>query len=253
MGRPNTVKSSNKKGSPPPSPKKKSSPPSSPKKWKWSPGAQVLVSTGGDSKYKTREQYFDLVKTQVNGLYIGFCTKAWATNEASYLFPMEKGLNDNEMGESLAKKWKYVFGFLPRRDTAIDDGTTTMKTKKGSKWDWKVIIVLIDEEENTVDEAGHHIAKWFSKFTKNKDMMDTPEKYTYRQCFSNEPQPLNHYLLDLDIVKLVKSLNWYDSKEEMIEDKEGLATLYGTPETGKKYVEEVSEEDWEDLLDDTDN
>lgn len=161
---------------------------------------------------------------------------------------MEKGLNDEEVGMSLAKEWKYVFGFLPRRDTSIDDGTTAMKTKKGSKWDWKVVIMLIDEEEATVDEAGHHIAKCFSKFTKNKDMMDSPEKYTYRQCFSHEPQALNHYLLDLDIVKLVRALDWYESKEEMIEDKECLSTLYGTPEAGRMYVEELSDEDWEELL-----
>ena len=238
MGRPKTTKSPIKKGSSPPSPTKK---------WKWSPGSQVLV-TGGLSK--TREQNFDLVRTQVDGLFIGFFTKAWTTSEASYLFPMEKGLNDNETGMSLAKEWKYVFGFLPRRDTAIDDGSTAMKTKKGSKWDWKVAIVLIDEENETVEEAGHHIARCFSKFTKNKDVMDTPEKYTYRQCFSNEPKALNHYLLDLDIVKLVRSLGWYKSKEEMIEDEEGLATLFGTAQVGMDYLEELTNDDWEDLLDD---
>ena len=92
-----------------------------------------------------REMNLDLVKTQVDGVYIGFCTKAWAPEESAYLFPMEKGLNDTEDGGVLAKEWKYVFSFLPRRDTDIDDGITPMKTKKGSKWDWKAVLLLIDE------------------------------------------------------------------------------------------------------------
>lgn len=241
MGKSKTSKSPSRRGSPPSTPTKK---------WKWSPGAQVLVSGGGGLS-KSREQNFDLVQTQVDGLFIGFFTKAWTTNEASYLFPMEKGLNDKEAGADLAREWKYVFGFLPRRDTAIDDGITAMKTKKGSKWDWKVAIVLVDEENGTVEEAGHHIARCFSKFTKNKHMMDTPEKYTYRQCFSNAPKALNHYLLDLDIVKLVRTLGWYESKEEMIEDEEGLVTLFGSAKDGREYVEELTDDDWEDLLDGT--
>lgn len=202
-----------------------------------------------------RDQNFDLVKTQVDGVYVGFCTKAWASGEASYLFPMEKGLNDKEGGGNLAREWKYVLGFLPRRDTTIDDGTTSMKAKRGSKWDWKAFVVLIDEEETSVEKAGRHIANCFTKFTRNKDVMDSPEKYTFRQCFSDNPRALNHYLLDMDVVKVMKSLVSQGegeenvSKEDLLEDESNMAAFFGSIAAGREYLEGIEDDDWSDLVD----
>ena len=226
-----------------------SSSPSSPKKYNWSPGSRVFSSIGSG---RVREQYIDLVPTQVDGVYIGFCTKSWTTGEASYLFPMEKGLNDKESGMTLARDWKYVFGFLPRRDTDIDDGTTSMKAKRGSKWDWKVVIVVINDDSN-VETVGHHIANCFSKFTKNKNVMDSPEKYTYRHCYANDPKALNHYLLDMDVAKILKSLVYesggYASKKKLIQDEQILTAFFGNFKFGKEYLDAIDDEEWENLLD----
>ena len=226
--------------------KANTSPPTSPKKWKanWSPGSHILST---DVKGKVREQNLDLVQTQVEGVFIGFCSKSWTTGEASYLFPMEKGLNDKEGGTNLSKDWKYVFGFLPRRDVSINDGITAMKAKRGSKWNWKVVVIVINDD-SSVEKVGRHIANCFSKFTKNKDIMDTPEKYSYRQCYSNDPKALNCYLLDLDVAKILKSLGGFTSKEAVIQDEKVLSAFYGTSEFGKLYLEAMEEEDWDNLL-----
>lgn len=228
------------KKSPSYSPKKKDSPV---KRWNLSPGRIISFDFKGSN---VREQNLDLVETLVDGVYIGFCYKSWATNEASYLFPMEKSLNNKETGEDLAKDWKYVFGILPRRDSSIDDGTTAMKAKKGSKWDWKVILVVINDG-SSADKVGRHIAAGFSKLTKSTDLMDSPEKYTYRQCFSDDPKPLNHYLLDLDVAKILRALGGYELKEELMEEEEVLTDFYGTPEFGREFLESLAEEDWENL------
>ena len=55
-------------------------------KWKWQPGSPVVVSNGS----KMREMTLDIVATRVNGVYMGFCTKSWANDEAAYVFPFEK-------------------------------------------------------------------------------------------------------------------------------------------------------------------
>jgi len=198
-----------------------------------------------------REMNLDIVKTLVDGVYIGFCTKGWAPNESAYLFPMEKGLND---GEDLAKEWKYVYSFLPRRDKAGDDGITSMKTKHGSKWDWKVVLILVDEADTSVEKAGVHIATSFSKFTRNKDVMQNPEKYRFNHYFSSNPQALNHYLLDLDVAKVLKSLicfegSEYASKEDVLQDEEILESFFGSAEFGREYLEGIEEEDWDFLVD----
>ena len=226
-----------------------SSPASPSKKYSWSPGSRVVSSERG---VNLREQNFDLFQTQVEGVYIGVCTKSWSTGEASYLFPMEKCLNDRDNGMCIAMEWKHVFGFLPRRDISINDGTTAMKSKRGSKWDWKAVVVVINDE-SPVEKVGHHIANCFSKLTRNKDVMDNPEKYSYRQCISNAPKALNHYLLDLDVTKVLKSLVFdnggYKTKDELIENEEVLADFYGNAEIGMEYLEAMEEMEWDNLVD----
>ena len=202
--------------------------------------------------------FLDLVETCVDGVFIGFCTKAWAPDESAYLFPMEKGLNDTGAGGDLAKDWKYVYSFFPRRDTVIDDGITAMKTKKGSKWEWKVVLLLIDEADTSIEKAGRHIAHCFSKFTRKEDVMENPEKYTFNKCFRNNPQALNHYLLDLDVAKVLKSLvchqgSEYATKEDVLQDNEVMEAFFGTSEVGRAYLEDMEEEDWDFLLDGADN
>lgn len=227
---------------------KGTSPPSTPKKkWNWSPGV-VLSSDNGNSR---SEQKFDLFQTLVDGVYIGICTKSWSPNEASYLWPMESALNQKGTGEKLAKDWKWVFGILPRQDVSVGDGTTVMKSKSGSKWPWKVIVVVINDE-CSVDTVGHSIAASFTKFTKSTELMDTSEKYTYRQCVRKDPKALNHYLLDLDAARILKALGGYESKEELMEEDEevdsALAAFYGTPVRGRTFLASLNDEDWENLV-----
>lgn len=234
--------------SPPSTPKKKrNSPPSTPKKkWNWLPGnSNVILSDKGNSR---SEQKLDLFQTLVDGVYIGICTKSWSSNEASYLWPMEAGLNQLGTGQKLAKDWKWVFGILSRRDVSVDDGTTVMKAKSGSKWPWKVIVVVANDE-CSVDTVGHHVAASFTKFTKSTELMETPEKYTYRHCIRDDPKALNYYLLDLDVARILKALGGYESKEELMEEEEeALAAFYGTPDQGRTFLASLNEEDWENLV-----
>lgn len=227
------------------------SPTSGTKYWKWTPGSPQSAFSFSTSNI--REMNLDVVKTRVAGVYIGFCTRAWAPDEASYLFPMEKGLNNTDGGD-LAKIWKHVFAFLPRRDMEINDGVTPMKTKKGSKWDWKAVLLLIDEEDTSIEKACRHVANCFTKFTRNKDVMDNPEKYTFNQYFGNDPQALSHYLLDLDVAKVLNTLvchegSHYATKEDVLEDEDILQSFFGSAEAGREYLEGMEEEDWELLVD----
>jgi len=221
-------------------------------KWKWVPGSPVAVSSGS----KPREMNLDIVSTRVPGVYLGFCTKGWSKDEAAFVFPLEKALNDStEAGGDLARDWKYVYSFLPRRDAEANDGITPMKAKKGSKWDWKVAVLLIDEEDTSVENAGRHVARCFSKLTRTKGIMENPEKYTFNQCFMDKPKALNHYLLDLDVARVLKSLVCLAndelplSKDEVLQDEELIGAFFGTSEDGRAYLEDMHEEDWDFLLD----
>ena len=203
-----------------------------------------MLSDSGNGR---SEQKFDLFQTLVDGVYIGICTKSWSSNEASYLWPMESSLNQQVTGEKLAKDWKWVFGILSRRDMSIDDGKTAMKAKTGSKWPWKVVVVVINDE-TSVDTVGHHIAAGFTKFTKSTEFMDTSEKYVYHYCCSDDPKPLNVYLLDLDIARILRALGGYESKEELMVEEEVLAACYGSSDQGRTFLSSLTDEDWEYLV-----
>jgi hypothetical protein len=241
-----------------PTKRKKASSPVSPsqakKKLNWSPGS--IVSSAASTNNRSRIQNIDLVQTKVDNVYIGICTKSWAPSEASYLFELEKALNDPKDGSILAEEWKHVFGFFPRRDNSdIDAGTTAMKIKMGSKWDWKVCAVRI-EDIKSIDKAGKHIANSFSKYLRKRFPSDSQDKYVFRQCFSNDPKPLNHHLLDLDVAKILRHLvscnedeeEYGSTKEEVMEDDELMMCFYGDPEYGRDYLGKMEDDDWENLL-----
>ena len=86
-------------------------------------------------------------------------------------------------------------------------------------------------------------------------MMDSPEKYTFRQCFSDNPRALNHYLLDMDVVKVMKSLVSQGegeenvSKEDLLEDESNMAAFFGSIAAGREYLEGIEDDDWSDLVD----
>ncbi|KAL7453896.1 hypothetical protein ACHAWC_005527 [Mediolabrus comicus] len=217
--------------------------------YKWVPGSTVFTE---DSKI--RNMNLDVVKTCVNGVFIGFSTRSWAPDEPSYVFPMEKALNDSENGGALSKLWKHVFAFLPRRDTEVDDGITAMKIKKGSKWDWKVVVLVINEEDTaSITKACRHVASCFTKFTRNKELMDSPEKYTFNKYYDADPQPLNRYLLDLDVAKVLKTLvchkgSEYKTKEDVLENEDLLQAFFGSAEAGREYLLGMEDDDWDLLL-----
>ena len=88
--------------------------------------------------------------------------------------------------------------------------------------------------------------------------MDSPEKYTFKDYFSTEPEPLNHYLLDLDVAKVLKTLvcnkfSKYKTKEDILQEEEILQAFFGSAEAGKEYLLGMEEEDWDLLVDDGTN
>jgi len=72
--------------------------------------------------------------------------------------------------------------------------------------------------------------------------------------FRDKPQALNHYLLDLDATKVLKSLvclatEEYASKNDVLQDEELMDAFFGSSESGRAHLEDMDEDDWDYLLD----
>lgn len=221
------------------------------KKWIWSPGSRVVSTAAANNN--VRIQNIDLYKTQVDGIFIAICSKSWAPGEASFLFPMEKELNDMVNGENVAKEWEHVIGFFPRRDIIVNDGITAKKSApKGSKWDWKVVAVCVNDM-SSIDKVGRHIASCFSKHSKENSSGEGHDKYVYRHCDSTDPKPLNHYLLDMDVTKILRHLVGGDdkmkhvTKEDVMQHEELLQVFYGDSEYGRGYLETMDVDTWDEV------
>lgn len=221
------------------------------KKWIWSSGSRVVSTAAANNN--VRIQNIDLYKTQVDGIFIAICSKSWAPGEASFLFPMEKELNDMVNGENVVKEWEHVIGFFPRRDIIVNDGITAKKSApKGSKWDWKVVAVCVNDM-SSIDKVGRHIASCFSKHSKENSSGEGHDKYVYRHCDSTDPKPLNHYLLDMDVTKILRHLVGGDdkmkhvTKEDVMQHEELLQVFYGDSEYGRGYLETMDVDTWDEV------
>ncbi len=221
------------------------------RKWIWSPGSRVVSTAAANNN--VRMQNIDLYKTQVDGIFIAICSKSWAPGEASFLFPMEKELNDMVNGENVANEWEHVIGFFPRRDIIANDGITARKSApKGSKWDWKVVAVCVNDM-SSIDKVGRHIASCFSKHSKQFSG-EGHDKYVYRHCDSTDPKPLNHYLLDMDVTKILRRLVDGDdlhnsvTKDELMLQDELMQAFYGDSEYGRVYLENMDDDTWDEVV-----
>ena len=208
------------------------------------------ISFGGGDRVKTpdksKTQKVDVYATQADEIAIVvFSRPNDNTPMASFIHPMKVAFNSLEHGDEVAKMWNILM-FPPRRGNP--DGTTTMKTPPAYKWDWNCGVVVMTEDK-TLPQMGRDIAKSFTRFTsKPMSGMKQPDEYEFRTAFQLDVKPVNHYLLDIDTAKALRSLYKSYDKSELMMDADLMEAYFGDADTGAAFLEEMDDDDWETLL-----
>lgn len=137
------------------------------------------------------------------------------TGESSFLHHMARIVNDPMHGEKYSKEFGTLM-FAPRRGNG--QGTTKMMCK-GYPW---IVAVVMLEEGKSLEQAGRKLARGFNRFAKDQKMsrMNTADVYAFRSAFSDDPKPMNHFLLDEDCAKILATLYVDYSKDDLMEDEE---------------------------------
>ena len=67
------------------------------------------------------------------------------------------------------------------------------------------------------------------------------------------PKPLNHYLLNEDVAKILCLIYKDSSKEELMNDEEIMQNFYGSAKVGSEHLGGVDDETWENLVEEMDD
>ena len=71
--------------------------------------------------------------------------------------------------------------------------------------------------------------------------------FLFRRVVTGSSQPLNKYLLDRDVMRLVKRSYSDSSIKDIVEDSDILECFFGSAKTGKQALQDVTEEEWEEM------
>ena len=135
------------------------------------------------------------------------------------------------------------------RRIAGSSTNSPQKTGKGLAFDWECIVTINPEPDVSAEDIGNTIAAKFSQFESDSfkrqrfelNMLTGPEK--------KEMNPVNYFLLDDDVVTLLRIVYSEASKEDLMSDDDVMTQFFGSPTYGRKCLGSFNELKWELVLD----
>ena len=75
----------------------------------------------------------------------------------------------------------------------------------------------------------------------------TKVPFLFRRVVTGSYQPLNKYLLDRDVMRLVKRSSSDSSIKEVIEASDILERFFRSAKAGKQALQDVTEDEWKEM------
>jgi hypothetical protein len=165
---------------------------------------------------------------------------------ASFVSPMKKTC---EADPGLASSWNIREWFSRRNTTKLDENITmTSPPNTDYLWDVAVTYKWLLEEDVDARAIGKNLAEVFSEFSKNSDEIRGSQPYTFHKATTANPKPLNYYLLDEDVVKIMRMVYEGTDKGLLMEDDGILGDFFGSTEQGRAFLAGMADEAWDNLI-----
>ena len=168
------------------------------------------------------------VKVAADNVFVSWSTRPGGSNVSSYLKPVKDHFDQHctENGGELIKKWK-ISGFLTRREFNEMDPLENKKLtgSPDAAWPWEAIVTILPHDtSSTAASVGKHIANAFTAFaTDSKAFGRNKVSFAFhRDASEAEPAPLSRYVLDEDVVQVVKIMYAQQHKKEDVLDNDDL-------------------------------
>jgi len=187
--------------------------------------------------------HVDSYATLVDPIVIVIATRM-DKQEGAFILPMVNAF-DEDVEDKLKPLWN-MFGFCPRRGPYdAEQGTCTeMPKAPGSQYTWEAIVTLKLDDTTTAADMGRNIANHFTEFAKTASLYRKPMPFVFRKAHTADPKPVNHYLMDEDVVLLLRRLYSEASKADILADGDVVAGFFGTIFEAKKVLDAVNDEQW---------
>ena len=79
------------------------------------------------------------------------------------------------------------------------------------------------------------------------DEYHTKVPFLFRRVVTGSSHPLNKYLLERDVMRLVKRSYSDSSIEDVVEDSDLLERFFGSAKAGKQVLQDVTEDEWKEM------
>ena len=210
------------------------------------PYVKLSYNIGAISNKQGYSNKITTVKVAADNVFVSWSTRPGAKNVSSYLKPLkdhfELHCNDNE--GVLMNTWK-ISGFLTRREFNQTDPLENKKLtgSPDAAWPWEAIVTLVPPQSDpspTAVSVGKHVASTFTAFADESKVFGR-NKVSFafhRDASEAEPAPLSRYVLDEDVVQVVKIMYAQQhKKEDVLDNDDLLERFFGDADRGRSLLE----------------
>jgi hypothetical protein len=177
----------------------------------------------------------ETVATMVDNVFVTFATRR-KDGVASYVKPVEEHFKAHSVDQGLIEKWK-VCGIMPRRDPTCLEENKKLPGAPDKGWGWDAFLT-VGNDEDTPQSVGTHITGVLNEFIGNPTKMMNKNPFNFHRVASNENklQPLAFYLLNEDVMEVLKRLYDGNPKEAMMAEDELLEQFFLSAEEGRELL-----------------
>jgi hypothetical protein len=131
------------------------------------------------------------------------------------------------------------------------DENVAMASHPDTDYHWNVAVTYkwLLEEDAEVNDIGKNLAEVFSEFSKNSNEIRGNQPYAFHKAITTNAKPLNYYLLNEDVAKVMRLIYDGTAKESLMEDDGILSDFFGSAENGRAFLTGMTEEAWDNLVD----
>jgi len=136
---------------------------------------------------------------------------------------------------------------MPRRDTSNMDRQLTLAGQIGTSFPWDLLVTERCSDTDTAESMGRNIAKLFTKFgASHPEYFRVPPNFDFQKdVTSDPPKPLNYFMCDVQCFLLLQQVYSEDNSKEDVMRDDGIMTKYfGSPEHGRKFLQNITEGVW---------
>ena len=116
-----------------------------------------------------------------------------------------------------------------------------------SKIPWDVFVMFRPTEASDWKELGKNLANKLTTFYDLSEEYHTKVPFLFRRVVTGSSRLLNKYLLDRDVMRLVKRSYSGSSIKDVIEDSDLLERFFGSAKAGKQVLQDVTEDEWKEM------